>query len=757
MMEFHQRYEFNPKTDLLGRGGFSRVYKATDTLLDRTVALKFFTGTVSNKYQVLNEIKKVIRFEHPNLCKYYDVAVLSIKNVVGETEQVEVGIMEYVDGGDFKSYTRKNPQHIDKLLTDVLRGLAYLHRHGIAHRDLKPQNILVKTDEDGPSSKITDFGISKVIASEEGDSSTLLGTIEYMAPEQFNPKKYGINGRITTNLDLWSFGLLVYEAVCHESLFGSRSGGISAERVMVNILSEASLAKADTMPAKYREIVRRCLVKNAAERVQNALELIPLFEKQPGAEAAARTAHDYRPHKAVADPIHVIAPELPAKEETQESGVTEAIPAAETQVIDLQPETSAEQTAVIDYIPDITSDDTQSPEQTPDTTAVTQVIELDSEPETMETEVYELPPATEGITQIIEPVTDVREEQTAVVDTHETSTIEKEVVTPQQPVIKKPDQKGARPAKKIIALSAAAFLLIVLFIAYPFLSRLKRPSGPTHADTTASNPLPPAVEDWKPELVPVTGGTFSMGDLDANTASSAIYVHQVSLTGFSVGKYEITVAQFKKFIDERGYRTTAAQKGFSNIFVNGSWMDSAGIDWRYNVRGNLINADTKSIPVVHVSWTDADAYCRWLSEKTHETYRLLTEAEWEFAARGGNNANPSAFSGSDTIAQVAWYKKNSGDSIHFIGTKKPNDLGVYDMSGNAMEWCNDWFSQDYYNISPAENPQGPDAPAKDSLKVLRGGGWAYDAKFSRNVQRTKFKANVIGGSVGFRVCRVNKS
>src|SRR4029077_11154744 len=161
-----------------------------------------------------------------------------------------------------------------------LRGLAYLHRHGMAHRDLKPQNILIKIDEDEPVSKITDFGISKVIASDDANSSTLLGTIEYMAPEQFNPKKYGINGRITTNLDLWSFGLLVYEAVCHESFFGSRSGGISAEQVLANILSEASLAKADTLPGKYREIVKRCLVKNAADRVQNALELISLFENK---------------------------------------------------------------------------------------------------------------------------------------------------------------------------------------------------------------------------------------------------------------------------------------------------------------------------------------------------------------------------------------------------------------------------------------------------------------------------------------------
>src|ERR1051325_4656906 len=134
-MDFQTRYVFDPKKDLLGTGGFSKVYKANDVLLERTVALKFFTAKTSEKYQVLNEIKKVIRFEHPNLCKYLDVALLTYKNILDETEQMEVGIMEYIDAGDFKSYVKTNPQYTDKLLIDVLKGLAYLHKHGMAHRD----------------------------------------------------------------------------------------------------------------------------------------------------------------------------------------------------------------------------------------------------------------------------------------------------------------------------------------------------------------------------------------------------------------------------------------------------------------------------------------------------------------------------------------------------------------------------------------------------------------------------------------------
>lgn len=279
-MDFQTRYIFNPQADFLGKGGFSRVYRATDTLLERTVALKFFTSDVSEKYQVLNEIKKVIRCEHPNLCKYYDVALLSSTNMIGELERTEVGIMEYLDSGDFKHFVRDNPSFIDKLFVDILKGLSYLHKKGIVHRDLKPQNILIQMSDGEPVAKITDFGISKVVDGENSnnDSSALMGTIEYMAPEQFNPKKYGINGRIATNLDLWSYGLMVYETIMQESMFGSRSSGISAEQVMSNILSNTTLEKIENLPERYKQVVARCLVKEASERAQVADELIEIFE-----------------------------------------------------------------------------------------------------------------------------------------------------------------------------------------------------------------------------------------------------------------------------------------------------------------------------------------------------------------------------------------------------------------------------------------------------------------------------------------------
>jgi formylglycine-generating enzyme required for sulfatase activity len=247
-----------------------------------------------------------------------------------------------------------------------------------------------------------------------------------------------------------------------------------------------------------------------------------------------------------------------------------------------------------------------------------------------------------------------------------------------------------------------------------------------------------------------------MGAMDGGNSNSDVYPHEVTLGDFSLGKFEVTVAQFLEFIDETNYKTTAEQKGWSKIYVRGKWIDSIGLNWRNYAASERISADPKSIPVVHVSWTDADAYCKWLSQKTNETYRLPTEAEWEFAARSGDSSEKYSFSGSDSIAEVAWFDKNSGDSIHTIGKRKANNLEIHDMSGNVAEWCNDWYDKDYYKKSPKENPAGPEGPAKDSLKVLRGGGWASSAKVAKTVSRRALKPDIVGEVTGFRVCRVRK-
>ena len=287
-MDFRSRYKYNPKTDFIARGGFARVFKAEDVLLERQVALKVYSVETSGKYDLISEIRKVVQLEHPNLCRYYDVALLQNTTAMGEEEELQVGVMEYLDGGDIKSYVKQHPQHLHKLLVDVLQGLSYLHHHQIIHRDLKPANILIKNTPAGPVAKVTDFGISKSVGSSSTKSSELLGTIEYMSPEQFSPGKYGIGGIISYNLDLWSFGCLTYELIMGESFFGSRAA-MGTEQVMMNILEEVDNSKINMLPQPFKAVVEQCLVKSARERVQHALQLIDIIKGKVSVSLAGST------------------------------------------------------------------------------------------------------------------------------------------------------------------------------------------------------------------------------------------------------------------------------------------------------------------------------------------------------------------------------------------------------------------------------------------------------------------------------------
>lgn len=193
----------------------------------------------------------------------------------------------------------------------------------------------------------------------------------------------------------------------------------------------------------------------------------------------------------------------------------------------------------------------------------------------------------------------------------------------------------------------------------------------------------------KPELVNIKGGVFEMGNEQSSRCKP---VHSVTINSFSIGKYEVTVGQYKAFCTATGRTMPKAP------------------EWGWN----------DNHPIVNVTFQDAISYCKWLSKKYGGNWRLPTEAEWEFAARGGINSKGYNFAGGIDLEKLGWYEDNSGGQAQVVGKKIPNELGLYDMSGNVWEWCNDWYDTNYYKISPSNNPQGP---ASGTYKVLRGGSW----------------------------------
>ena len=201
-----------------------------------------------------------------------------------------------------------------------------------------------------------------------------------------------------------------------------------------------------------------------------------------------------------------------------------------------------------------------------------------------------------------------------------------------------------------------------------------------------------------PKFVHVKGGTFTMGDERGLGNKDQRPTHKVRVKGFNMSQTEVTVAQYRYYCKATG---TAMPKA-------PSW------GWQSNH------------PIVNVSWNDAVKYANWLSNKLDQRVRLPYEAEWEFAARGGKKAKGYKYSGANNIADVSWYDDNSDKKTSAVAGKKANELGLYDMSGNAFEWCMDIYGGDYYANSPKNNPKGA---TKGDARVIRGGGWHLNATF----------------------------
>jgi len=170
--------------------------------------------------------------------------------------------------------------------------------------------------------------------------------------------------------------------------------------------------------------------------------------------------------------------------------------------------------------------------------------------------------------------------------------------------------------------------------------------------------------------------------------------------------------------------------------------------WKAVMGKNPSKFEGDDLPVENVSWNDAQEFIRKLNTQTGKTYRLPTEAEWEFAARGGVKSQGYIYSGSDTADEVAWYIENSGNKTHPVGLKKANELGIYDMNGNVHEWCNDWYNTYNSMRSQTNNPQGL---SRGTDRVFRGGSWeGYDI-FVTIAFREHDRPNVRLDNLGFRL------
>ena len=218
------------------------------------------------------------------------------------------------------------------------------------------------------------------------------------------------------------------------------------------------------------------------------------------------------------------------------------------------------------------------------------------------------------------------------------------------------------------------------------------------------------------ELVRIPAGRFLMGSSSGSRDERP--AHEVTIAdGLYVGKTEVTVRQFRAFAEATGYKTDAEQLGWANACpLPGVHPHQRGLDWR---RPGFEPSD--DYPAVVLSRNDAAAFCRWLSEQTGRTCRLPTEAEWEYAARAGRQEDSAG-----GLKDVAWHEDNTSDSPHTVATKAANPWGLYDMQGNAWEWCLDVWQPDYRGaaLDGGARMSDPTIPPVVWRYVMRGGGWA---------------------------------
>ena len=259
-----------------------------------------------------------------------------------------------------------------------------------------------------------------------------------------------------------------------------------------------------------------------------------------------------------------------------------------------------------------------------------------------------------------------------------------------------PEAKEGKGRKKTIWIAVVLALLLVAGIA-----------GISVQQRATSNRII-RVGDVEFEMVYVEGGTFTMGgtsEQGSDAFDDENPTHRVTLSAFHIGKYEVT---------------------------QGLWREVMGSNPSFHQAGD-------DYPVEMLSWEDCQEFVRKLNARTGLNFRLPTEAEWEYAARGGRKSRGYKYSGSNSLGDVAWYEASIGDGTHPVGRKSPNELGLYDMSGNVYEWCQDWYGR--YGSSGQTDPAGP---SRGSIRVLRGGGCS-------NARRCRVSSRSYG-DLGGRYC-----
>jgi formylglycine-generating enzyme required for sulfatase activity/serine/threonine protein kinase len=763
--EFFKRYTYNVQENNIGGGSFGTVYKAYDNILDREVAIKVsevkFVG--DKEFSLLEEFKAI---EHLPISMYI-ANYEGVFRFIERNGTYDYAVMQYYSLGNLSHYLKNNEVSLEKrehITIGILEGIAFLHQHKVVHRDLKPSNVLVVDRQGTLIPKITDFGLSKQ-AEADGKASRFTnsfagGTLQYSSPEQLK----GLPLKLNT--DLWSFGAIAYEILTQKTLFEADSQGTASAEwqnaITQKILHSDVSKELESLSAKWRKVVAACLERDVNNRIQNTTVLFSILNGDENVvkeevleaqtivkelqktilkeETSATSNNDDTIIKGAEKKIkEIVSSKATSLSKTiskdKKKKLTPLVwlvmllivvagvffvlkprepsidPVVQKQFTSLKAEANLlakrkEWKEALDkyQAANILIDELGVQD------SISSIIKrLKGIAKAKETKFWESAKKSNTIKGYKEYLTTYQngfyktESDSAIASIEfylKSEAGRKKLAQEQAAAKEKIEEDNKRLAKEQAATKKQEQERLAL--------------AKKKALEEELNNLAPALQKLLKDMVYVRGGSFSMGctsEQGSDCKDVEKPSHQVTLRSFSIGKYEITQAQWVAVMG-------ANPSEFSNC---------------------------NNCPVEQVSWNDIQIFIRKLNNLTGKRFRLPTEAEWEFAARGGTRSKGYKYAGSNSMGSVAWYNVNSGRKTHPVGQKQSNELGLYDMSGNAWEWCSDWYGKSYYSNSTNNNPKGI---ISGDFKTVRGGSWSVSSTFNRisfrNLCVPTFRFNYIG-------------
>lgn len=794
-MVIDKKYRLENK---LGEGGMGSVFRARRLFIDDFIAIKFVRPEVVTnpefRERFYQEAKVAARIKHPNVVTVYDF---------GETpDGMLYLVMEFLEGMSLGEMLKKRGalplEQVIEIGVQIGEALYYMHENNVIHRDLKPDNIMLIQDGKGVEVvKVVDFGVAKILEANTRLTryQARIGSPVYCSPEQY------LGQPVDHRSDLYGLGMIFYECL---------SGNIPFDAVSEAELRAAILHKmpprldnrALPMSGHMADLVQWLLAKDPNDRPRNAAEVNKCLHTLRRGQRAPRSVPEKKSPSA--PPVANAAVEKTQVMEANGIAINHSVvlPILETDHAASRKKPAGKkidgQAPRLQARPEAQRREARQPAKPRKARRLRRVIVglvliLFTALPIWKFSPYPLTPTlfSEVLQEFSAQVKNLTAwssktspEKQAKTKAASPPTRPTEASTPASNLVAKasvqPPAASGNAAEAISPTApsntSAPANTVRLPAATVSKGREARRNSAGREESKPTNNLPvenrsrvtPAARIENSPKVPLTlpddmvlikGMEFKRGDLFGDGSANEKPIHAVRVGDFLIGQHEVTNREYLAFVKATGGNLPEWMRPDSKYHYQ------TGADPFYKKLGPaLYNLDH---PVVGVSWQDAIMYCAWLSLKGSYKYRLPTEAEWELAARGGNNAVKYSWgNGAPLLARggnvsdealkkvfpdwpVIWRAYN--DNYVFtapVAKFGANVLGIYDMTGNVAEWCSDWYDETYYQKQVWDQPPGP---AQGTEKVIRGGSWSDTPAKLRIAFRRSAPATFRSNNLGFRV------